>query len=65
MFDVRLAATLLAMSIALISVASAGPIKDQPEPPAQSSTEARPVRVILPAPWEPSRGQGETQSANK
>jgi hypothetical protein len=63
MLDVRLVATLIAMSLALMSVAFAEPAKDQAQPVVQSSSEARPVRVILPAPWEPSTRQAETQSA--
>ncbi|SHN80759.1 hypothetical protein [Bradyrhizobium erythrophlei] len=70
MLDVRLAATTLAMLIALVSVSLADAVKDKlPEPAsdkahsvAQSSAEARPIRVILPASWEPSKGQAETQS---
>ncbi|SFK03831.1 hypothetical protein SAMN05216525_14942 [Bradyrhizobium sp. Gha] len=63
MLDLRLMATLIALSIGLMSVASAEPTKDQAEPAVQSSREARPVRVILPAPWQPSERQAETQSA--
>lgn len=61
MLDVRLAATSLAIWGAVMSVALAEPVKDQPQPAAQSSGEARPIRVVLPAPWEPSQRQAETQ----
>ncbi|MDD1535229.1 MULTISPECIES: hypothetical protein [unclassified Bradyrhizobium] len=54
MLDVRLVTTSLAMLIALMSVALAEP-KDQVRPAA----EARPIRVILPAPWEPATTQAE------
>ena len=59
MLDLRLAATALAMLVAMVSVAIAEPAKDQPQETAQASAETRPIRVILPAPWEPSKGQGE------
>jgi len=70
MLDLRLAATTLAMLIALMSVSLAGAVKDKSaavakdKPPsvAQSSAEPRPIRVILPASWEPNNGQAETQS---
>ncbi len=55
MLDVRLVTTSLAMLIALMSVALAEPTKDQVRPAA----EARPIRVILPAPWEPATTQAE------
>lgn len=63
MLDVRLVATLIAMSMALMSVAFAEPTKEQAQPAIQGSTEVRPIRVILPAPWQPSTRQAETQSA--
>jgi hypothetical protein len=70
MLDVRMVATTLAVLIALMSVSLAEAVKDQSaekakdkvQPVFQSSVEARPVRVILPASWEPSNGQRETQS---
>ena len=63
MLDVRLVATCVAMSIALMSVALAEPTKDQAPSSTQSSTEARPIRVILPAPWESGDSQAEARSA--
>jgi hypothetical protein len=70
MLDVRLAVTTLAMLIALLSASLAEAVKDKlPEPAndkahsvTQGSAESRPIRVILPASWEPSKGQAETQS---
>ncbi|MDD1530072.1 hypothetical protein WI560_22895 [Bradyrhizobium sp. A11] len=59
MLDVRLVTTSLAMLIALMSVALAEPTKDQGRPAA----EARPIRVILPAPWEPATTQAEAPPA--
>jgi hypothetical protein len=63
MLDVRLVATCVAMSVALMSVALAEPTKDQAPSSIQSSTEARPIRVILPAPWESGNPQPETRLA--
>ena len=59
MLDVRLVTTSLAMLIALMSVAQAEPTKDQGRPAA----EARPIRVIMPAPWEPATTQAEAPPA--
>jgi len=63
MLDLRLVATSLAMLIATLSVALADPVKDQARPAAQGAVEARPIRVILPAPWEPATKQAELQAA--
>lgn len=63
MLDLRLVATSLAMLIALLSVALADPVKDQARPAVQSAAEARPIRVILPAPWEPATVQADAQSS--
>jgi len=68
MLDLRVAATTLAILAALVSVSLADTVKDKlPEdtkdkaqPVAQTSVETRPIRVILPASWEPSKGQAET-----
>jgi len=62
MLDLRLVATSLAMLIALFSVALADPAKDQAKPAVQSAADARPIRVILAAPWEPATKQAEAQS---
>jgi hypothetical protein len=70
MLDLRLAATTVAILVAMASVSLADAVKDKlPEaardkaqPVAQSSTEGRPIRVILPASWEPAKGQAEAQS---
>ncbi|WP_142252080.1 hypothetical protein [Bradyrhizobium sp. UNPF46] len=62
MLDLRLVATSLAMLIALLSAALADPAKDQAQPAAQGAAEARPIRVILPAPWEPATKQAQAQS---
>ena len=68
MLDLRLAATTLAILAALVSVSLADTVKgklpegtkDKAQPVAQTSVETRPIRVILPASWEPSKGQAET-----
>ena len=68
MLDLRLAATTLAILPALMSVSLADTVKDQlpkgtkdkAQPVAQTSVETRPIRVILPASGEPSKGQAET-----
>ncbi|PPQ20791.1 hypothetical protein CV770_03250 [Bradyrhizobium sp. AC87j1] len=62
MLDVRLVTTSLAMLLALLSVALADPAKEQARPAGQGSAEVRPIRVILPAPWEPATRQVEAQS---
>jgi len=63
MLDLRLATTSLAMLIALLSVALSDPAKDQARPVAQSAADARPIRVILPAPWQPATAQADVQSS--
>lgn len=58
MLDVRLMAASVVTFMALMSIAVAEPDKDRSQEQAkinvQSSVEARPVRVILPASWEPN-----------
>jgi hypothetical protein len=65
MLDLRLVAVSLTTLAALMSVAFADPAKDrlqeQDKAKAQSSVEARPVRVILPASWEPNVREAETR----
>ncbi|MFB6463307.1 hypothetical protein [Bradyrhizobium tunisiense] len=61
MLDLRLAMTALAMLMAPITVAMAEPVKDQSRPAVQAAAEARPIRVILPAPWEPATTQAEAR----
>lgn len=65
MLDLRLVTTSLAVLVALISVALAEPVKDQAAPAVQNANEARPIRVILPAPWEPTKGQAESVQSSK
>jgi hypothetical protein len=61
MLDLRVIAASLGMMVALMSVALAEPTKDQAPVASRGSTDARPVhvRVILPAPWEPSNPPAE------
>lgn len=69
MLDMRLTAMTLAILIALVSVSLADAVMDRSPSPAsnntqnvaQSSGQARPIRVILPASWEPSKEQAEAQ----
>ncbi len=65
MLDLRLVTTSLAMLLALVSVALAEPPKDQAASVVQTPAEARPIRVILPAPWEPTKRQAESVQASK
>ncbi|MDA9547879.1 hypothetical protein ACM43_26230 [Bradyrhizobium sp. CCBAU 45321] len=65
MLDLRLVTTSLAMLLALVSVALAEPPKDKAAPVVQTAAEARPIRVILPAPWEPTKGQAESVQSSK
>ncbi|GLR97926.1 hypothetical protein ACVIU7_004689 [Bradyrhizobium liaoningense] len=64
MLNVRLVTTSLAMLVVLMAAAAAEPVKDQ-APVVQSSAEARPIRVILPAPWETTQSQGEPVKSSK
>ncbi|WP_063921345.1 hypothetical protein [Bradyrhizobium sp. DOA1] len=66
MLDLRVVTTSTAMLIAMMAVALAEPVKDKAPVAGQSATEARPIRVVLPAPWEPAtRSQGEMTNASK
>ncbi|MDF0583898.1 hypothetical protein [Bradyrhizobium yuanmingense] len=65
MLDLRLVTTSLAMLLALVSVALAEPPKDKAPTVVQTTTDARPIRVILPAPWEPTKGQAESVQSSK
>ena len=66
MLDLRLVTTSAAMLVAMMAVALADPVKDQARPAVQAATEARPIRVVLPAPWEPAtRSQTETTQSAK
>lgn len=65
MLDLRLVTTSLAMLLALVSVALAEPTRDQAPSVVQTKGEARPIRVILPAPWEPTKGQAESAQTAK
>jgi hypothetical protein len=66
MLDLRLVTTSAAMLVGLVAVALAEPVKDHAPAAGQSAAEARPIRVVLPAPWEPAtRSQGEATQASK
>jgi len=65
-FDLRAAVIAASFILASIAVAAAEGTKDQPPRIAAGTTdhvsEARPVRVILPAPWEPAPAASGTQT---
>jgi len=58
MFDLRAVAIATSLILASIAVAAAEPAQDQPAKAAARTTDtasaARPIRVVLPAPWEPA-----------
>lgn len=61
-FDLRAAMIAASFFLASIAVAAAEGTQDQPARIAAGGAdhagEARPVRVILPAPWEPAPASG-------
>jgi hypothetical protein len=65
-FDFRAAMIAASFILASSAIAAAEGARDQPTPtPAGTSDhvgEARPVRVILPAPWEPAPAASGTQT---
>lgn len=65
MLDVRLVTTSLAMLVALMAVALAEPVRDPAPSAVQSTSEGRPIRVILAAPWEPANRQSEPAKSTK
>lgn len=56
LFDLRIVAIAASFILSSIAVAAAGEIVVQPSRVAAATTdstsEARPIRVVLPAPWE-------------
>jgi hypothetical protein len=65
-FDLRALVIAASLVLASIAVAAAEGAQDQPRRVAGGNTdqagEARPVRVILPAPWEPAPASSGTQA---
>ena len=65
-FDLRAVVIATSFVLASIAVAAAEGAPDQPAKIAAGTTgrvdEARPVRVILPAPWEPAPASSGTQA---
>lgn len=57
-FDLRILAVSASLVLASIAVAAADNLHEQPSPAVASTSgsagEARPIRVVLPAPWEPA-----------
>jgi hypothetical protein len=66
MFDLRMVAIAASFILASIAVAAAERAPDQPAPAprTESSDEARPIRVVLPAPWE-AAAPGSTSQLRK
>jgi hypothetical protein len=70
MFDLRIVAISASLVLASIAVAAADNLHEQPLPVAVSTSgpagEARPIRVVLPAPWEPApASSGSTAATQK
>jgi hypothetical protein len=65
-FDLRAMVIAASLVLASIAVAAAEGAQDQPAGVAAGKAnhagEARPVRVILPAPWEPAPASSGTQA---
>ncbi|MBW7968394.1 hypothetical protein [Bradyrhizobium sp. BR 10289] len=65
-FDLRAVVIAASFILASIAVAAAEGAKDQPARIASSASdhagEVRPIRVILPAPWEPAPAQAGAQT---
>ena len=64
-FDLRAVAIAASLILASIAVAAAAEgAQDQPARPATSAAVAvaHPIRVILPAPWEPAPASSGTQA---
>jgi len=64
MFDLRAVVIAASFILASIAVAAADGAQDQPArvPAAETPSEARPVRVVLPAPWEPAPASSGTRA---
>ncbi|GGI32024.1 hypothetical protein [Bradyrhizobium guangdongense] len=65
-FDLRAVVIAASLVLASIAVAAAEGAQDQPARIAAGTTDhagdSRPVRVILPAPWEPAPASSGTQA---
>lgn len=66
LFDLRAVVIAASFILASIAVAAAESAQDQPAKVAASTTdatsEARPIRVVLPAPWEPAPASSGTRT---
>ena len=66
MFDLRAVVIATSLILASIAVAAAETAPDQPAKVAASTADtaraARPLRVILPAPWEPAPASSGAQT---
>lgn len=65
--DLRIAAVAAGLIVASIAVAAADNSADKgpaaPAAQAQRAPELRPIRVVLPAPWEPAQTASAVSSA--
>jgi hypothetical protein len=65
-FDLRAVVIAASFILASIAVAAAEGTQDQPARIAagasERAAEARPIRVILPAPWQPASTQASAQT---
>ncbi|WP_298880664.1 hypothetical protein [uncultured Bradyrhizobium sp.] len=66
MFDLRAMVIATSLILASIAVAAAETAPEQPAKAAVSTTDttsaARPIRVVLPAPWEPAPASSGAQT---
>jgi len=66
MFDLRAVVIAASFILASIAVAAADSAQDQSArvtaPATGTPSEARPIRVVLPAPWEPAPASSGTQA---
>ena len=66
MFDLRALVIATSLILASIAVAAAEGAQDQPAKPVAETTDhagqAHPIRVILPAPWEPAPASSRAQT---
>jgi hypothetical protein len=67
MFDLRAVVIATSLLLASIAVAAAETAPDQPATAAASTTDSanagRPIRVVLPAPWEPAPASSGAQAS--
>lgn len=63
MFDLRIVAIAASFVLASIAVAAADGAQEQPQAPrTETAGEARPIRVVLPAPWQTAAQASSSQA---